>query len=72
MFLNLRAVARLMPLQRLSRSEGWLLDGLRPAWGERMMNLEIWLPAMFLLGLTAMGLCYAISSGVREDLRYSL
>jgi hypothetical protein len=23
-----------------------------------MMNLEIWLPAMFLLGLTVMGLCY--------------
>ncbi len=23
------------------------------------MNLEIWLPAMFLLGLVAMGLCYA-------------
>jgi hypothetical protein len=22
------------------------------------MNLEIWLPAMFLLGLVAMGLCY--------------
>jgi hypothetical protein len=23
------------------------------------MNLEIWLPAMFLLGIAAMGLCYA-------------
>jgi hypothetical protein len=23
------------------------------------MNLEIWLPAMFLLGLIVMGLCYA-------------
>lgn len=23
------------------------------------MDLEIWLPAMFLLGLTVMGLCYA-------------
>jgi hypothetical protein len=23
------------------------------------MNLGIWLPAMFLLGLTVMGLCYA-------------
>jgi len=23
------------------------------------MNLEIWLPAMFVLGLTAVGLCYA-------------
>jgi hypothetical protein len=23
------------------------------------MNLEIWLPAMFVLGLAAMGLCYA-------------
>ena len=22
------------------------------------MNLEIWLPAMFLLGIVAMGLCY--------------
>ncbi len=22
------------------------------------MNLEIWLPGMFLLGLVAMGLCY--------------
>jgi hypothetical protein len=24
-----------------------------------VMNLEIWLPAMFLLGLAVMGLCYA-------------
>ena len=23
------------------------------------MNLEIWLPALFLLGLVSMGLCYA-------------
>ena len=22
------------------------------------MNLEIWLPAMFLLGIVAMGICY--------------
>jgi hypothetical protein len=27
------------------------------------MNLEIWLPAMFLLGLIAMGLCYAFLIG---------
>jgi hypothetical protein len=27
------------------------------------MNLEIWLPAMFLLGLIAMGLCYAFLVG---------
>jgi hypothetical protein len=58
MFLNLRAMACLMPLQRLSRSEGWLLDGLLPVRRGRTMNLEIWLPAMFLLGLTVMGLCY--------------
>jgi hypothetical protein len=27
------------------------------------MNLEIWLPAMFLLGLIAMALCYAFLVG---------
>jgi hypothetical protein len=27
------------------------------------MNLEVWLPAMFLLGLAAMGLCYAFLLG---------
>ena len=27
------------------------------------MNLEIWLPAMFLLGLIAMGLCYGFLVG---------
>jgi len=27
------------------------------------MNLEIWLPAMFLLGLITMGLCYAFLVG---------
>jgi hypothetical protein len=27
------------------------------------MNLEIWLPAMFLLGLIAMGLCYTFLVG---------
>ena len=32
----------------------------RPSGQEKtVMNLEIWLPAMFLLGLTVMGLCYA-------------
>ncbi|MGD0291288.1 MAG: hypothetical protein ABSC63_16755 [Candidatus Binataceae bacterium] len=27
--------------------------------GGRVMNLGIWLPAMFLLGVVVMGLCYA-------------
>jgi hypothetical protein len=27
------------------------------------MNLEMWLLAMFLLGLTAMGLCYLFMKG---------
>jgi hypothetical protein len=27
------------------------------------MNLAIWLPAMFILGLLAMGLCYAFLKG---------
>jgi len=30
---------------------------------ERGMDLEIWLPAMFLLGVVAMGLCYAFLVG---------
>jgi hypothetical protein len=30
---------------------------------ERGMDLGIWLPAMFLLGLVAMGLCYAFLIG---------
>jgi hypothetical protein len=30
------------------------------------MNLEIWLPAMFLLGLTVMGLCYAFFIGCEK------
>jgi len=30
------------------------------------MNLEIWLSAMFLLGLIAMGLCYAFLIGCEK------
>jgi hypothetical protein len=30
------------------------------------MNLAIWLPAMFLLGLAAMGLCYAFLLGCEK------
>jgi hypothetical protein len=30
------------------------------------MNLEIWLPAMFLLGLVVMGLCYAFLAGCEK------
>jgi len=31
--------------------------------GGTTMNLEIWLPAMFLLGIVTMGLCYAFLIG---------
>jgi hypothetical protein len=30
------------------------------------MDLEIWLPAMFLLGLVGMGLCYAFLIGCEK------
>jgi hypothetical protein len=30
------------------------------------MNLEIWLPAMFVLGLAVMGLCYAFLLACEE------
>jgi hypothetical protein len=30
------------------------------------MNLEVWLPAMFLLGLVAMGLCYGFLLGCEK------
>jgi hypothetical protein len=30
------------------------------------MDLEIWLPAMFLLGLVAMSLCYAFLIGCEK------
>jgi hypothetical protein len=30
------------------------------------MNLEVWLPAMFFLGLVAMGLCYAFLNGCEK------
>jgi hypothetical protein len=34
--------------------------------GEVVVNLEIWLPAMFLLGLIVMGLCYAFLIGCEK------
>jgi hypothetical protein len=30
------------------------------------MNLEIWLPGLFALGLVAMGLCYAFMIGCEK------
>ena len=30
------------------------------------MNLEIWMPAMFLLGILAMGLCFSLHGSLRR------
>jgi hypothetical protein len=34
--------------------------------GGRVMDLEIWLPAMFVLGLVGMGFCYAFLIGCEK------
>ena len=52
--------------ERLSRLEGWLLDAALPGPGGRVMNLVVWLPAMFALGLTVMGLCYGFLVGCEK------
>jgi hypothetical protein len=33
---------------------------------ERSMNLVVWLPALFALGLVSMGVCYAFVSACEE------
>ena len=53
-------------LERLSRLEGWLLDAALLGPGGTVMNLVVWLPAMFALGLTVMALCYAFLFGCEK------
>jgi len=40
----------------LSANHPWLLN-ICKSWRTTEMNLEVWLPAMFLLGVTTFGLC---------------
>jgi ABC-type Fe3+ transport system permease subunit len=38
----------------------------RPSGKEALMNLVVWLPALFALGLVSMGVCYAFVSACEE------
>ncbi len=52
-----------LPCVRRPLEIAWHAGGTVPAFGgvkeATVMNLVVWLPAMFLLGLVTMALCYA-------------